>query len=144
MLFHCSSGSPNSRHDLNLFKKRREGRQAGQERGKPEVPRLLICPCFLSAEQHLGEKAPAKEKGSPWSRDPEVRARSSLLPSLDWKCLTQEQDDGCFCLCESNLGCRQAPTNQPTPAQGGSRGAQPKCGVAVTRSAGEPAGKHGL
>lgn len=74
MLFHCSSGSPNSRHDLNLFKKKREGKLAGKEWGKPVT---LICPCFLSAEQHLGEKAPAKEKGSPWSRDPEARARSN-------------------------------------------------------------------
>lgn len=32
--FPCSSGSPNSRHDLNLFKKKREGQAGRQGVGK--------------------------------------------------------------------------------------------------------------
>lgn len=69
-----------------------------------------------------------------------------------------EQDDRRRRLCEEEPGVHQAqnqaassaPTSQqselqPTATREGSRGdAQPKRGAAVSRSAGEPAGKRGL
>lgn len=87
------------------------------------MTRMLICPCSLSAKQHLREKAPAKEKGPPRSRDCMVRAhRNPYYPAWTEKTRRKsEQDDGRCRLCEKSLGCTRHSTRPPPQHQQASK-----------------------
>ena len=79
------------------------------------MPGMLICSRSLSTEQHLGEKAPAKEKGPLQSRDPMVRARRNpYYPARTENARRKSrQDDGRCRLCEKSLGCTRYSTRPP-------------------------------
>lgn len=79
------------------------------------MPGMLICPSSLSAEQLLGEKAPAEEKGPPRSRNLMACAcRNPRYPPWagNARHKSREDDRGC-CLCEKSPGCSRQSTRPP-------------------------------